>query len=1289
MKYFLLIIQFFFVSITFSQQNIEFEKLTSEKGVTQSITYAIQQDKTGTIWIATEEGVIKYNSSFSVIYNKYNGLPDEIGNRINTLFIDSKDGIWIGTDSGVCKYNPKLDTFDYLEHNENLKPNLIKSIIEDRQGRLWFGSYNGLWMFDATTSKFTNKTNKTHKKIINVQCLYYGLNEKILIGTPKGLYVYDIKKKQVKWKKIKGNSNSVLSISRNKSDYLIGTRDHGFFKIGKKFSKLEKINFSKNKSKKLTIRGILKDKFGFIYLATDGAGIYYLDNNYQEIHHYKHSEDNPNSLSSDGVYDILIDKENILWIATYGGGINYLDKSKSVFQKIKHEQNNSNSIKNSFTRAIEVDANGNFWFGTKTGVSIWNPKNNKWSHLKEIRDIVLSLQKDGNFVWVGTFNNGVYKVNIQNFKTQNLDLKIKKIYTLYKDSENNIWVGGIEENLTKLTVDNTIHTYPLKDLKSISETATGNILVAGRYGLHEIAKNDSITKLKGLDQNNKKLQYFTINTVIHSLKNHLILATNGSGIIFYNVAKKSFKSLNMKSGLPSDIVQGLISVNQNELWASTTNGLAQIKLSKLDTIIHVFDKSDGLASTEHNYGSYKKINKNSFAFGGVNGVTLFNPKKVKNLNVKPTILFEEFSIFNKVIKPGDKRLGAHINTLDTIQLKHSENSISFKFIGVLHNSPGKIKYSWKLDGLSENWSAPSKNNQVDFTNLKYGNYDFKIKASNSYGEWGAERTMAIKIMAPWWATKTAFGGYFILIIFIFISTIYLTRIMVNKKNAEEQVEFFNNLTHEIRTPLTILLSSLDSVQKNKDADSNKQAKKTIKRLNSLFEQMLNFKKVTSSNNNIQNISKINLEEHIQGLINNFLPLSAEHNIEIHLNNQWLKEVFYFDKEILNKIVFNLISNGIKYTPDNGEITINISETEKNELLFKIKDTGIGIPKDQQKHILQRYYRARNVINSQKPGTGLGLMMVKRLVEKTNGNISFVSSENIGTTFNVILKNQESNYTNTAVLDESFQQEFVINENQDIAEYSDSKILIIEDNNELRTLLSRSLGTYFQIHEASNGQEGLETAGQIFPDIILTDLIMPELDGLEMAKKLKDDINLNHIPVFMMTVLNNSELKIESIESGISEYIEKPIDINLLLAKITNTLKWQNKLRKKYIHQSEKDTAIKYRNTKDEEFVTNLEQILISKINDSSFSVHDLCDHIGMSRTSLYMKLKNLIDLSPQDFIIHSRLKYAKTLLIKGNLTIKEVAYQSGFSNPKYFSTSFKKFYNTTPTGFLESLDKES
>ena len=1262
-----------------AQDNIDFEKLNAENGISQSIIYNIDQDKTGNIWMATEEGVVKYNSVFADTYSKQKGLPKEAGNRVNTLFIDSKNRVWLGIDKGICLYDEKYDTFNYIIPKGKLRPNLVKSICEDLNGRIWIGAYNGLWLYDPASSEFVNKTIEISKVRIGIQTLITGVNGKLLLGTGRGLMVYNIQKEKLR--QISKKNLNIMSIVRNKSDYLLGTKKRGLFKIDNRFQELTKIE-----SIKVTnpIRVITKDKTGDFLVGTDGAGVFVLNNDYNLLNHYFHNEDQLNSLASNGVYDIIIDRQGIIWVATYGGGLNFLDKSKMVFKKLKHEPNTVNSLKNNFTRSIEVDALGRRWFGTKDGISILEPKTNQWTHLKNINDIVLTLESDGDFMWVGTFNKGVFKVDIKNLTVQSLDLELKKVYVIFKDSDKNIWFGGIEGETLRLSKSGKVSSFPIRDVRSIIEFREA-ILIAGRNGV-SVVVNDQITDYKALRDVHKDLNLATINVLTQLTENKILIGTNGGGLLIYDHEKKENYKISVSSGLPSDIIQGIIPYHENEIWASTTKGLSQILLTEKDTVIHVFDKNDGLSSTDFNYGSFKKIDDKTFAFGGVQGVTMFNPEEIdsKKANL-PNIVFDEFSVFNKVISPKDSILKGHINTVENIQLKYRENSITIKYLGVSNQASSKVKYSWKLEGFSESWSSPEVNRQVNFTNLNFRDYIFKVKASNGFGEWGPERAINITVMRPWWASTTAYFIYFLLVVIVFVITIYFTQFIVSKRNADEQIEFFNNLTHEIRTPLTILLSSLESFSETPEKEANSQVKKTITRLNALFEQMLNFKKSTV-NKPGQNVSKLSLEKHIKELILNFKPLLEEYGIKLTIENKWKNEVFYFDKETLNKIVFNLVSNAVKYSKKGGTIDVKLKTASKNQLQIEVIDTGIGIPKDQQKFILKRFYRARNVVNSQKPGTGLGLMMVKNLVERSNGTIGFESEENVGTTFKVCIPNREDGYKKSAVLDESFQKEFTINEQADIDAFSDRKILIVEDNNELRSLLAKSLGTYFQIHEASNGQEGLELAGQVYPDIILTDLIMPEMDGMQMAKRLLEDINLNHIPVFMMTVLNNSELKIESIESGISEYIEKPLDINLLLAKITNTLSWQKKLRKKYVHQSEKDTATQYRNSKDESFVTNLEAILLSSISDTSFSVHDLCESVGMSRTSLYMKLKNLIDLSPQDFIIHTKLKYGKSLLIKGGMSVKEIAYQSGFSNPKYFSTSFKKFYGESPTSFLSGLD---
>ena len=900
-------------------------------------------------------------------------------------------------------------------------------------------------------------------------------------------------------------------------------------------------------------------------------------------------------------------------------------------------------------------------------------------------------------MWIGTYNNGLFKMNINSLKSTHYNVLnnklLKKVYAIHKDSKNNIWVGGIEGDLAVINPQDQIETYPIQQLKSIRENRSGNILITGRYGVYNINPFTKEFKLiEALKPDKNTLAYSTINSVYETKNGHLMLATNGEGLVFYNPENQEIKKLTISSGMPSDIVQGIITRSDSNIWASTTRGLANIIITEKDTVINVFDWRDGLASTEFNFGSYRKLSDSLFAFGGVGGVTLFNPNHIKSNSYTPELAFDEFKLFNKPVNPGDGLLQKHINETESIALKHNENSIEINFTGVLHSSASKIKYAYKLEGFDKEWSNPSATSFASYTNLSPGDYTFKVKAYNKYGNPGEERQLHIKVASPWWATNLAFIFYGLLLIATVMVIIHFTSVIIKKKNADEQIDFFNNITHEIKTPLTILISSLDNVTENVGTgeDSKKRIKTTVKRINSLFEQMLNFQKVTSEGMHSIDISQIHLERHLRKRIHNFQPLTKERNLEIVLNNHWKEDAFYFDKDNFDKIILNLISNAIKYSFENGKITINLYKTTMRELKIEITDEGLGIPKDQQKFILKRYYRARNAINSQRPGTGLGLMMVKKLLEKTGGSIDFSSEENKGTKFTVLLKNLKFehdknmlskentiNHLNTETEDQS-----------EIDAFSDSKILIVEDNDELRDMLVNTLGVYFQIFEASNGKEGLETASQIFPDLILTDLIMPEMDGMQMAKQLKDDINLNHIPVFMLTVLQNTAQKLESIESGISEYIEKPVDIKFLLAKMVNTLKWQQKLREKYIHDSDADTATLFRNKNDQEFLKNLEDTVIENIENESFSVHDLSGSFSMSRTSLYMKLKNLVDLSPQDFIIHTKLKHAKKLLIECECSIKEVAYRSGFSNPKYFSTSFKKFYEMTPSGFLESLKKE-
>ncbi len=1283
---------------TSGQFQEKFERITSESGDFQSIVYCIDQDSLGNIWAGTEEGVVRFNSRETFLYNKYKGLPDNFSNRISTIFIDSKHRIWIGSSNGLALYNPLKDKFDLIPVDPELKPNLIEVIAEDGVNNIWIGAFNGLWKYSPDEAEsFPLQVVKS----LTIRDIYFNKND-LLVGSSEGLQLLDFENEMLN--PITFNEAppgfEVRCIYKSGLEYLIGTQNNGLFKCDAQFQKLTKITIPSFEQRNFPIHKIIPDRNGKIYVATDGGGLIYLDRDYSFLKSLVNDVNNPNSISSNGVYDMILGEENIFWIATYGGGLNILDISKSYFQNINHVPNDENSIIHSFTRSILQAKNGEIWFGTKEGISIWNRNKNQWKNIAALKensttsDIVMALAEDGNYVWAATYGNGVFKINKSNLTTQQFSstpgaqqtIGLSKIYTILIDSKKNCWLGGIDGALHQITSEGLVNTFPIQQVRQIIETQNGNILAVGRNGVQKI-RNGTIEDFEDLKSGQNGLEYNTISCIYEDKNQNLTVGTNGAGLIFYNPQSKKIKTLNRSNGLPSDLVQGVLYDEFGNLWASTSRGLASISLSPNDTTFKVFDKTDGLVSTEFNYGSYVKLSDQTLMFGGIDGLVYFDPGEIKNQDYLPRIIFEELDLFNKKEESNATHLLTDINSIDEVTLKYFENSFSLKFIGILHSTPEKVKYSWNMDGVNEGWSTPNTENRITFSNLSPGDYTFGVKAANRDGVWGAERQLQIKITPPWWASNIAYLIYGLLAIGAIIGVVYLTGVFVNKRNAEEQIAFFSNITHELKTPLTILLSTLDAAPKeSNNQDSNKKIRSTVSRLNTLFDQLLNFNKVTSGNFQKSQIEKIHLGNHIDQVVNGFKPLMDKKNISFELSNKWKQEVFYYDQEVFNKVLFNLVSNAIKYSKEDGSIKISLLEGRSDDLKLSIEDTGIGIPKDQQKLILKRYYRGRNAINSQTPGTGLGLMIVKNLVEQDNGSINFESVENQGTTFTIILKNQSKLYQQSAVLEKQIKDDVLVHESSRISDFSDAKILVVEDNDELRQLMVSKLGTYFQVYEADNGKNGLEKVAEVFPDLIITDFIMPEMDGMEMCRALQKDINLNHIPVFMMTVLNNTQTKIESIESGIAAYMEKPIDFNFLLAKMTSTLDRQKMLRERFLHQTEIENAEKFRNKRDADFINNLEKFVLQKIKEEGLSVHDLCREVGMSRTALYMKLKNMVDLSPQNFIIHTRLKYARKLLTEGDINVKEVAYEAGFSNPKYFSTSFKKLFGESPTSYMKSLE---
>lgn len=1253
------------------QETVAFEKLNFENNDIQSIVYGISDDIDGNIWFATEEGVVRYNSKETYLYDTNKGLPKTISNRVYSIIKDKNNTIWIGSTSGIAYYNNKKNVFEGIS-NDGFKIDRTNALTSDDNNTIWIATDNGLWTCDKSR-KIKNVV--SNQRIFHL--FYY--KKEIYFCSTAGIFKLSYHQGRASIKQINSTITDGTVLKVINSKIFIGTKKGKLYQSNLGSNLFKEINIS-NKILGLRIRDI-EYKDNQYFFATDGSGIFVTDQNLRFKKNYFFDNDKLNGLSSNGVYDIFFTKD-ITWIATYGGGVNFYSSNKQFFSIIKHQINNSNSLANNTVRSI-LETNNEIWFGTKNGISIYNKSTANWNHLFKGEDeIVLSLAQNNEFVFAASYNNGLYKINKATKQIQNLynpkkySKGVQNIFKVFIDPYENIWIGGIEGNLTVINKNNSVFYYPIKDIKDIN-WYQNNLITVGRNGVHLINhKHNKYQKLKIFDSERLKYNFNTINTVVIDDKN-VILGTNGSGLLFYNGLNNSVFKIDASNELSSNVVQGIIKYEANSFWVSTTKGLSNVIINSKDTIVKNLNKTDGISSNEFNYSAYLKLKNGSVAFGGIEGVTIFDPKLIKPRKIFPKIVFEEFLIDNEMVNDSEI-LPVHINQLEELSLSYKQNSFGFKFVGILQGYASKVKYSYILEGFDQNWSKPSTKNFANYTNLSSGEYIFKVKATNEQGEFGPIKTIIITISSPWYASILAYIIYFILLLGAIYVLIEIVKILEVKKNKEEQIDFFNNITHEIKTPLAILLSTIEETK----SEENQRVKSSIERINNLINQMLNFQKFSIESSEIQ-VSKIKLNDFVTNLIQDFRPLLNEKKLRISFENNFNHEIFYFNEDYLTKILFNLISNAIKYSHEDNEIIIALQSVEKGKLGIKVKDFGIGIPKSAQKNILTKFFRAKNVANNQFSGSGLGLMIVKQIIDKTNGKISFKSSEN-GTTFKIVIPNFEKKYTENAISHKEINE---VGVSEEIQKFSDKKILLVEDNDELRNYLVKALENYFLVYEATNGKEAYDLASKIFPDLILTDFMMPVMDGLQFSKKILDDINLNHIPIFMLTALHNSVHKKESTEIGIAEYIEKPISISYLLAKIVSNFLRQEKLREHYIHQNDIVIAGKNKNENENEFLLKLENIILEKIKDEAFSLQDICNIVGMSRTSLYMKLKNLIDLSPQDFIIHTKLKYAKKLLLEGNSNIKEIAYASGFSNPKYFSTSFKKAFGVSPSEYIRSINK--
>ncbi|MFY0715324.1 response regulator [Seonamhaeicola sp. NFXS20] len=1300
-----------------------FKHLTNADGLSSNRINAIQEDGEGFIWFATGDGLNQFDGSTIEVFdeqvssmvmhsktknlivgtssglkifdknkrhftnlNLENNFGDKLDSvQVNTLYYSSDNQLFVGGDS-FCIINDSLTDFIkyQLPKDEKGRQWEITSIIETEKEEVLLGTKNGVWQLNIQTGKYSRVYQSDNLGIISK--LFIDSESNLWICTySKGIYF-------VKGGDIK-SSPEVYNYERG---FLINNR----------------------------VIDVIEDKPQVFLIANIEGGLVRFDKNKKEVVFYEPDIHNVNSISGKALMTLMKDSQDNVWIGTYNSGVDFIDRHRKNFE---HYQINfkKDGLFNNNIRALYEDSKGTIWVGTKEGggLSKFNHDKGTFVHYKTDEknpsslgdDYVFCIEElDSKHLMIGTLKNGLEIFNTETgVFTHNVFNKKNSIYnavyTIHKDLNDNIWIdyGGLfyqffPESHTIEKIDGIVR------VKCIIDEDENHIwlgtLETGLF-LFNTQKKE-IQKIK--------IQATEINALRKDSRGNLWVGTK-EGLFFKKSNTSEFVSYTVKSGLANNQVLSLEVDNNDNVWAGTTNGLSKFDVKKQK--FFNYDVHDGLQGNEFERYVSLKTKEGELIFGGRNGFNVFKPNRItENLNA-PKVVITNFSLFNKPVAIGTENspLKKHISQTKSLTLTHKQSVITFEFVALNYSSPEKNHYAYKLEGFDENWNYIGNKRTATYTNLPAGSYVFKVKASNSDGFWNTNgASVNVTVLQPWWKTPYAFLIYLIIIILllaIFYYFLYtyldlkndLKLEQIEKQNNKElhqaKLQFFTNISHEFRTPLTLIINPLERLlSSNKNEENLTRQLKLIHanadRLLRLINQLMDFRKIEKGKMTLK-VSKCNIVEITKNIAKSFVDKAEESSINFKVISSKPEVFVYLDIEKYDIILHNLLFNAFKFTKDYGNISVEICLRNKENNHFveiRVKDDGKGISEDSITQIFEEFYQEEQGLK----GTGIGLSLTKKLIELHKGTIEVESALEKGSCFIITLPLDEAHFNSSDVYELSKDYTFKDNLHKPSVQetikskrvlnggYNKNKtikILLVEDNEELRSYLKESLESQYVVYESNNGAEGIKTCLKISPDLIISDVMMPVKDGVEMCYDIKTDIRISHIPIILLTARTSLEHKIEGLKTGADAYLEKPFKMELLETQIANLIESRRRLRKRFGNDINLELHEISNSSADDKFLNKARKIVEEHLLDTEFSVEDFIKEMGMSRSSLHVKLKALTSKSTTEFIRAIRLKKAAIFLKETNQTISEIAYKTGFASPAYFSKSFKKLFGKLPTDY--------
>ncbi|MDR2921204.1 MAG: response regulator [Tannerella sp.] len=1307
-------------------ENYYFRHYTNKDGLSHNTVYCSLQDKKGFMWFGTDDGLNRFDSySFQVFrYNSRSNTENQLlHNRIISLFEDSSGKIWICTNAGVCWYDYETDAFHPFRLVEQAAtPYYADQIAEDNNGNLWFRAYSRITRYNPESKDFRVYPSEES-----------GFHSVTMTMTEKGTPVFadasslfTFNPDNEKFNKITSLESCLknnLTVIRTlfeipQTGYFIGTDLEGLLLYRPETSDTETI------IPDIYVRTIIPYTAGTYWIASE-SGIYIYNLLDKSIVNIRKSLTNEYTIADNAAYSLTKDREGGIWIGSFFGGINYLPKNHNHFTYYIGGKTHTGMLGNT-VREIVPDQYGNLWLGTEdNGINCFNPKDNtmvNYSLLNTERKLTATnihgLFADGDTLWVGTFNKGIELLDIPTGKvikqyTQsntNNGLISNFILSFLKTKRGDFLVGtsgGVvafdkkRNSFSRWKGINGLVRQFLEDKEGNIWTATDNGLykyIPAHTGADGKKKEEEVSRYTSDPASGGQGLGSSNTTSVFEDSKGRIWVTTVYGFSLYNKETDSFNRITTEDGLPSNIIYRIVEDDDELFWISTANGL--VKFNPQTYVMQTFTYTDGLHETQFNFSSSYKSPEGRIYMGTINGMISFHPRNFTKDSYTPPLFITRIQVADSP----DKNTYLLNNNPDNpyiLQLPYNSATFTVSYIAPGYTSPDAVKYSYMLEGSDNEWVNMGRNKEVTFANLAPGKYTFKVRSTNSNDTWqNNEQVMQIVITPPFWATGWAFAFYGLLLIGIvilfyrykkqkFFRKVQRSQELFEAEKEKElydaKIQFFTFITHEIRTPLTLIKAPLEKVMKlNEGSEKTRQnlqvIEKNTQRLLDLSNQLLDFRKTESRGFRL-NFVKTNVSVVLENILTPFYTIFRNEgkNFSAHLPE---KHVFaYIDRNAFTKIVTNLLTNALKYATDRIDLQMTASDEVNQTFSITIVNNGFLIPEEESENIFTPFYRLEETQNRQ--GSGIGLSLSRTLAEFHHGTLVFHATEDGLNQFTLTLPVKQNDYS-FDLMEESVQPDPAA---KTVAADTGSKpvLLVVEDQPDMRKFIVDEISATYKVLEAENGKEALELLGNNMVHLIISDIMMPVMDGFELCDKVKNDVQFSHIPFILLTAQHNLQSRVTGLNQGADAYMEKPFSLEHLSAQIENLLRNREILRKAYVEKPLTSTQSLASSPVDDRFLQKLNAYILENLTNEHLSVEMIAGNMNMSNSSLYRKVKGISGISPVDFIRIIRLKKAVELMHSGEKRINEIAFATGFSSPAYFSTSFQKQYGKSPSEFMKEL----